>query len=284
MRKLKAVSTSRAGRPDSLPNWTLKEYADILAPPIADILNTFQKCRVPRVGKLADVLPLPKVPTICDFIKDLRSISLTSTLSKVAERIVIEKKLKPTILSSVDPGQFGFIPGSSTTFALKLMLHDWLRTMDRNGSTVRTSLLDYRKAFDLVDHHLLIAKLFSLGVKPTTVYWTIDFLKDRQQRVKLNNNCYSSWLNVPAGVPQGTCLGPWLFLVMINDLKLPGGSFSMWKFADNTTVSEVVPISGESSLQDAVNHISSWSHDNLFQLKPTKCKDLVFRKLHRLMA
>ena len=87
-RKLKAVSTSRAGGPDSLPNWTLKEYADILAPPIADILNTFQKCRVPRVGKLADVLPLPKVPTICDFIKDLRPISPMSTLSKAAEGIV----------------------------------------------------------------------------------------------------------------------------------------------------------------------------------------------------
>ena len=162
-----------------------------------------------------------------------------------------------------------------------------------NGSTVRIALLDYRKAFDLRDHHLLIAnrggsrkfrkrgpsppprmktslsghaaysivgvyvmqskvkltfqkhfentrkmggggpptsapplnppmaKSFSLGVKPTTytVIWIIDFLRDRQQRVKINNNCYSSWLNVPA--PQGTRLGPWLFLVMINDFN-PG--------------------------------------------------------------
>ena len=92
--------------------------------------------------------------------------------------------------------------------------------------------------------------------------------------MKLNNNCYSSWLNVPAGVPQGTRLGPWLFVVTINDLKLPGESFSMWTFADDTTVSEVVPSSGESSLQEAVSHISSWSHYNLFQLNPTKCKEL----------
>ena len=62
---------------------------------------------------------------------------------------------------------------------------------------------------------------------------------------------------------------------MINDLKLPGESFSMWKFADDTIVSEVVPISGENCLQEAVNQISSWSHNNLFQLNPTKCKQLV---------
>ena len=150
------------------------------------------------------------------------------------------------------------------------MLHHWLRATDGNGSTVRIALVDYRKAFDLVDHHFLIAKLFSLGVKPTIVNW----IRDGQQRVRLNNNCYSSWLNVPARVPQATRLGPWLFLVMINDLKLPGESFSMWEFADDTTVSEVVSNSGESSLQEAVNHISSWSHNNLFQLNPTKCKEL----------
>ena len=96
------------------------------------------------------------------------------------------------------------------------------------------------------------------------------------QRVNLNNNyCYYSWLNVPARVPHGKRLGPWLFLVKANNLKLPGESFSMWKFADDTTVSEVVPISGECSLQEAVNQISSWSHNNLFQINLTKCKELV---------
>ena len=94
-RKLRAVSTSRSGGPDNLPNWVLKEYADILAFPIADILNTsFLECRVSRVWKLADVSPLPKVPMISHFIKNLRPISLTSTLSKVAEGIVIHKELK----------------------------------------------------------------------------------------------------------------------------------------------------------------------------------------------
>ena len=63
---------------------------------------------------------------------------------------------------------------------------------------------DFREAFDFVDHHLLIAKLFRLGVKPTIVNRIIDFLRDRKQRVKLNGDCFSSWLNVLAAVRQGT--------------------------------------------------------------------------------
>ena len=125
------------------------------------------------------------------------------------------------------------------------MFHEWLRATDGTGSTVRTALLDFRKAFDLVDHHILVAKLLSLGVKPSVVNWIIDFLRGRQQRVKVNG-VFSDWLDVPAGVPQGTRLGPWLFLAIINDLRLPEG-FHMWKFAHDTTVSEVVPPSKHSS-------------------------------------
>ena len=99
------------------------------------------------------------------------------------------------------------------------------------------------------------------------------FSKDRKQRVKLNG-AYSDWLNVPAGVPHGTRLGPWLFLVLINDLRLPDGSFAMWKFADDTTVSEIVPPSKQSALQQAVDFISSWSQENRLQLNPSKCKEL----------
>ena len=142
---------------------------------------------------------------VSDFNKDLRPISLTSTLSKIAVSFVIEKALKPMVLSHIDPGQFGFIPGSSTTFALISMFHRWLHATGGTGATVRTALLDFRKAFDLVDHNILVGKLH-LGVKPTAITWIIDFLRDRKQRVKLNG-VYSEWLNVPSGVqPRGLVL------------------------------------------------------------------------------
>ena len=138
-RKLREICSARARGPDDLPNWALREYTDILAAPIADILNTsFSECKVPQAWKLVDVPPLPKAPTVSDINKDLRPISLTSTLSKVAEGFVIDKALKPVVLSAIDPGQFGLIPGSCTTFALISMFHHWLRATDGTGSTVWT--------------------------------------------------------------------------------------------------------------------------------------------------
>ena len=123
------------------------------------------------------------------------------------------------MLECIDRNQFGFIPDSCTTFALISMLHHWFEATDRTGAHVRAALLDYKKAFDLVDHNLLIAKLYSLGVKPTIVNWVADFLRDRYQRVKLNSDCFSDFKPVPAGIPQGTRIGPWLFSVMINDVS-----------------------------------------------------------------
>ena len=172
--------------------------------------------------------------SIEDFNKDLRPISLTSTLSKVTEGFVIDRELKPLMLECMDPNQSGFIPDSCTTFALISMLHHWFEATDGTGAQVRAALLDYKKAFDLVDHNLLIAKLYSLGVKPIIVNWVADFLRDRYQGVKLNFDCFSDSKPVPAGIPQGTRIGSWLFLVMINDLTMRNTLSSIWKFADDT--------------------------------------------------
>ena len=80
--------------------------------------------------------------------------------------------------------------------------------------------------------------------------------------------------SAPAGVPQGTKLGPWLFLLMINDLVTPSALFGMWKYVDDTTLSEKVPKGQQSRAQEAVDHVSNWSAENLFQLNLEKTKEL----------
>ena len=136
-------------------------------------------------------------------------------------------------------------------------------------------LLDYKKAFDLINHKLLIAKLLSYGIRSTVINWIIDFLRNRLQRVKISTESISDFLHVPAGVPQGTRNGPWLFLAMINDLSITESpSKNMWKFADDNTISEVILKDEESILQETMNQVADWSKNNKFQLNPKKCKEL----------
>ena len=94
------------------------------------------------------------------------------------------------------------------------MLHHWSEATDGTAAHVRVALLDNKKAFDLVDHNLLIANLYGLKVKSTVVNWVADFLRSIYQRVKLKYDCLSDF----KPVSQGTRIVPWLFLVMINDL------------------------------------------------------------------
>ena len=130
------------------------------------------------------------------------------------------------------------------------MVHNWVTGTDGNGATVRTILLDYRKAFDFIDHSILCDKLYKFDLPKTVINWIIDFQSDRLQRIKLADGCFSEWGSVPSGVPQGTKLGPWLYLVLINDLNLCDiKNADMWKYVDDTTTSEVITKREKSTLR-----------------------------------
>lgn len=102
-------------------------------------------------------------------------------------------------------------------------------------------------------------------------HWITDFLTDRKQRVKLSQDCQSEWRSVSAGVPQGTKLGPWLFLIMINELNT---SADLWKFVDDISVSEIVQKGDDSKLQHAIDDLARQSIREGFQLSQPKCKEL----------
>ena len=207
-----------------------------------------------------------------DLKKDLRRISLTPCVSKVAEEFVVEDVVKPAVLDVIHGNQYGAIPKSSSTMALISMLHAWFLGMDGNGATVRTMLFDYCKAFDFIDHSILIDKLCKLDIPRSVVNWIIDFLSDRFQRIKLAEGCFSEWGPVPSGVPQGTKLGLWLFVLMINDLDIK--SPLMWIFVDDTTVSEVIQKGNTSNAQGITGKLIKWFRKNRVVLNPDKCKEL----------
>ena len=119
---------------------------------------------------------------------------------------------------------------------------------------------------------ILVAKLHTYNLPHWVINWIIDFLTCRKQRVKLNQEDYSDWAEIPAGVPQGTKLGPWLYLIMINELTTSSGD--MWKFVDDTTVDELVSKYSKSRIQITVNDLSTQISELKFQLNEKKCKEL----------
>ena len=131
--------------------------------------------------------------------KDLRPISLTDCLLKVPEDCVIHDYTKPAVLKVLDPSQYDMVPHSSTTQAALRMVHSWAQATDGNSATIRTVLFDYWKAFDLIDHRILIDKLCKLVLPTRIINWIIDFLSGRSQRIKLAEGFYSKWGSVPSG-------------------------------------------------------------------------------------
>ncbi len=176
------------------------------------------------------MISLSKVNPPQDIQCDLRPISLIAVLSKVLESIV-GTWLWELVGPQIGDDQIGCIKGSSTTNALVDMLHHWhLHAENMNISCVL--LLDYSKAFDLVDHNILINKLQMYGVPNILLRWMGAFLSDRRQCVRIGEDI-SEWLHLNGSVPQGSWLGPLLSVIMLNDRHSKG---LLHKYMDDSTI------------------------------------------------
>ena len=132
-----------------------------------------------------------------------------------------------------------------TTLALLSTIHHWTMMTDGTGAVVSVVVFDYRRVFDLIDHHIIL----KLDIPRGVLCWVLDILSSWKQRVKLGSVCLSERGQVPAGISQGTKLGPWLFLLMINDLNIP--DMSMWKYVNDTTSVEITHCGEVSHAQSA---------------------------------
>jgi len=165
---------------------------------------------------------------------------------------------------------FGGLAGRSTTHALIEAVHTWSKALDEKKS-VRILFIDYRKAFDHVDHSTVLRKMTDMGVPRLIVEWCHSFLSNRQQRVKIGD-VMSDWLTLNGGMPQGTWLGLYVFLVLINDLE---AAISLLKFVDDVTATEVLSREETSSMQSVVNNVIDWSKQNYMNINTDKTKEML---------
>lgn len=132
---------------------------------------------------------------------------------QVGRRVYHWKVCCPSHFGTFDQNQCGSAPGSSATFALISMLYNLTKATDGTGNSVRVFLFNYHKAFDLIDHTILVNKICQLPISAFVVNWIIDVLAVWKQRVELAKDCFSG--RIPCGVPQETKLGPLLFILIV---------------------------------------------------------------------
>ena len=210
---LQRVKTNTATGPDNIPALVLKDHANILAAPLTAIFNSsLREGVIPNEWKMANVIPLPNTKPIMSVETDIRPISLTPIVEKVFESIVLGW-VDDIVGERIDDNQFGGVGGTSTTDALVEMTHKWYEATDVLNNYVRVVLLDFSKAFDLINHHILVDKLITNGVPAHIVRWLAAFLIDRQQQVKISN-IYSRTGSPNGGVPHGTLSGPKCFFII----------------------------------------------------------------------
>ena len=231
--------------------------------------KSFDQGLVPKSYKTQQIIPLFKKGMKTDP-KNYRPISITSHIIKILERVIRTKLVKYFETNSIlNSNQHGFRKSRSCITQLISHTTNILENLV-NGNEVDVIYLDYSKAFDKIDHAILIQKLKLLQLPEKYLVWIKNFLTDRTQYV-YHNEAKSYESIVKSGVPQGSVLGPLFFILFINDLPENISSSKIFTFADDTKI--VHPISSSSdctSLQTDLNNVITWSSKNNMKLNKDK--------------
>ena len=175
--------------------------------------------------------------------------------------------------------QYGFIKGKSTVMQLLKVLDEWTSLLEQGGQ-IDVIYTDLEKAFDKVHHDILIHKLKMIKINDKVLAWIINFLKHRRQRVKIEDEC-SDWTPVVSGIPQGSVLGPLLFIIYINDMvKASQNGSEVYLYADDSKIFRYIKDEKDAiSLQNDLCFIVDWINKNILKLNIDKCKIISYGRV-----
>ena len=272
LEKLKKVKINKSPGPDNIHPRVLNNAATTLAEPLSIIFNTSLETKtLPDEWKHANISSIFKKGKKT-LPQNYRPVSLTSVVCKIMESIIRDAVVKHMTDNNLfSQYQFGFISGRSTVLQLLHVLNIWIDVLDQGGS-LDAIYCDFMKAFDKVPHKRLVYKVEKYGIKGNVIGWIDSFLSGRTQCVSINNH-KSSYAPVTSGIPQGSVLGPILFVIYINDLPevINGGSIA-FLFADDTKMFNQVKNNSDLKIQQQdVNKAVEWSNIWLLKFHPDKC-------------
>lgn len=273
LKALGVLKTDKSPGPDGIHSKVLYETRHELCRGLQLIFEqSLAEGNIPDDWKKAHITPIFKKGNKKDP-SNYRPVSLTSTVCKVCESLIRDQLMNFLYCNNLlSDNQYGFRAGRSCSIQLLEILDSWSESHDK-GIPVDIIYLDFSKAFDSVDHSRLLFKLNKLGVRGGLLQWIESFLTNRQQCVRVGS-AISSSADVVSGVPQGSVLGPVLFLCYINDLpNVVQGIVKI--FADDTKIfSEALTEDHCQKLQTDLDNLCDWSREWKLSFNATKCKVL----------
>ena len=269
---LKHLKPHKASGPDDIPTRLLIMVAEEIAPMLTTIFQTsLDTATVPSDWREALIAPLYKKGPR-NIPANYRPVSLTSVVSKMLEHIIFSSTMKHLNSHKIlTPSQHGFRSKRSCETQLIATIKGIAKNLKSGKDQVDVILLDFAKSFDKVPFQRLLLKSSFYGIRDNTLQWISSFLHGRTQQV-LVEGCTSEKLGVLSGVPQGTVLGPLLFLIYINDLPTVCKSSKANLFADDTFLYWHIANDGDSTkLQEDLTALEDWESKWQMSFHPEKC-------------